>query len=44
MQDAIDVIRDRQRASASQPPPTLAELRAGSFPGIASIRYRTTCR
>jgi epsilon-lactone hydrolase len=33
MQDAIDVIRDRQRASASQPPATLAELRAGFVPG-----------
>ena len=33
MQDAIDVIRDRQRASASQPPPTLAELRAAFVPG-----------
>ena len=33
MQDAIDVIRDRQRASAGQPPPTLAGLRAGFVPG-----------
>jgi monoterpene epsilon-lactone hydrolase len=33
MQDAIDVLRDRQQASASQAPPTLAERRAGFVPG-----------
>jgi monoterpene epsilon-lactone hydrolase len=33
MQDAINVIRERQRASASQPPPTLKELRATFVPG-----------
>jgi epsilon-lactone hydrolase len=33
MQDAINVIRKRQRASASQPPPTLKELRATFVPG-----------
>ena len=33
MRDAKDALRDRQQASASQPPPTLAELRAGFTPG-----------
>ncbi len=33
MQDAIDVIRERQRASAGQPPAALAELRADFVPG-----------
>ncbi len=33
MQDVIDVLRDRQKASASQAPPTLAERRAAFTPG-----------
>jgi len=33
MQDAIETLRDRQRASAGQVPPTVAELRAGFVPG-----------
>jgi monoterpene epsilon-lactone hydrolase len=33
MQDAIDAIRARQKASASQPSPTLEELRAAFTPG-----------
>ena len=33
MQDAIDALRDRQKAGASQPPPTLAERRASFVPG-----------
>jgi monoterpene epsilon-lactone hydrolase len=33
MQDAIDVMRDRQRASAGQAPPALGELRAAFVPG-----------
>jgi epsilon-lactone hydrolase len=33
MQDAIDTLRDRQQASAGQPPPTLAERRAAFVPG-----------
>jgi epsilon-lactone hydrolase len=33
MQDAIDALRDRRKASASQPPPTLAERRAAFTPG-----------
>jgi epsilon-lactone hydrolase len=33
MQDAIDALRDRQRAGAGQAPPTLAELRATFVPG-----------
>ena len=33
MQDAIETLRDRQRASAGQVPPTLAERRAGFVPG-----------
>ena len=33
MQDAIDVLRDRRKAGASQPPPTLAERRAAFTPG-----------
>jgi monoterpene epsilon-lactone hydrolase len=33
MQDAIDALRDRQRASAGQAPPTLEELRATFVPG-----------
>ena len=34
MQDSIDALRDRQKASASQsPPPTLAESRAAFVPG-----------
>ena len=43
MQDAIDALRDRRKAGASQPPPTLAERRAAFTPGTAFIRYRTTC-
>jgi hypothetical protein len=33
MQDVIDALRDRQKASASQPPPTLEERRAAFTPG-----------
>jgi len=33
MQDAIDVLRDRQKAGAGQAPPTLAEFRAAFTPG-----------
>jgi epsilon-lactone hydrolase len=33
MQDALDVLRDRQKASAGQPPPTLEERRAAFVPG-----------
>ena len=33
MQNAIGVLRDRQRAGAGQSPPTLAELRATFTPG-----------
>jgi len=33
MQDAIDALRDRQKASSSQAPPPLAELRASFTPG-----------
>ena len=43
MQDAIDALRDRQEASASQAPPTLEERRAVLSPEIAFIRYLTTC-
>jgi hypothetical protein len=44
MQDSIDALRDRQKASASQsPPPTLAESRAAFVPGTDFIRCLTTC-
>ena len=33
MQDSIDTLRDRQKASASQAPPTLEERRAAFTPG-----------
>jgi monoterpene epsilon-lactone hydrolase len=33
MQDSIDVLRDRRKASASQAPPTLEERRAAFTPG-----------
>jgi monoterpene epsilon-lactone hydrolase len=33
MQDVIDALRDQQKASASQPPPTLEERRATFAPG-----------
>ena len=33
MQDSIDALRDRQKASASQAPPTLEERRAAFTPG-----------
>jgi len=33
MQDAMDVLGDRQKASASKAPPTLAERRAAFTPG-----------
>jgi len=33
MQDALDVLRDRQKAGAGQPPPTLEERRAAFVPG-----------
>ena len=33
MQDAIDALRDRQKASASQAPPTLEQRRAAFTPG-----------
>ena len=43
MQDAIDALRDRQKAGAGQAPATLDERRAGFVRGTACIRYRTTC-
>ena len=43
MQNLIDAIRDGQKASASQAPPTLEERRAAFAPGAALIRYLTTC-
>jgi hypothetical protein len=43
MQDLIDAFRDRQKASASQPPPALEERRAAFAPGGAFIRCLTTC-
>ena len=33
MQDVIDALRDRQKANASQAPPTLEERRAAFTPG-----------
>ena len=33
MQESLDILRERQRASADQAPPPLAELRAGFVPG-----------
>ena len=33
MQDAIDALRDRRKASASQPPTTLEQRRAAFTPG-----------
>ena len=33
MQDAIDALRDRQKAGAGQAPPALDERRAGFVPG-----------
>jgi hypothetical protein len=33
IQDAMDALRDRQKASASKAPPTLAERRAAFTPG-----------
>ena len=33
MQDSIDALRDRRKASASQAPPTLEESRAAFTPG-----------
>ena len=33
MQDVIEALRDRQKASASQPPPTLEQRRAAFIPG-----------
>ncbi len=33
MQDVIEALMDRRKASASQPPPTLAERRAAFVPG-----------
>ena len=41
MQDSIDTLRDRRKASASQAPPTLEERRAAFTPGTASIRCLT---
>jgi hypothetical protein len=43
MQDLIDALRDRQKASAGQAPPTLEERRATFAPGAAFIRCLTTC-
>jgi hypothetical protein len=43
MQDVIDALRDRQKANASQAPPTLEERRAAFVPGTAFIRCLTTC-
>ena len=33
MQDAIEALRDRQKASAGQPPPALEQRRAAFTPG-----------
>jgi hypothetical protein len=33
MQDVMDALRDRQKVSASQPPPTLEQRRAACKPG-----------
>ena len=38
MQDAIDALRDRRRASASQAPPTLEERRAAFTPADRLLR------
>ena len=43
MQDVIDALRDRQKASAGQAPPTLEERRATFTPGTVFIRCLTTC-
>ena len=43
MQDVIDALRDRQKASAGQAPPTLEERRAAFVPGTAFIQCLTTC-
>ena len=43
MQDSIDALRDRQKASASQAPATLEERRAAFPPGTAFIQCPTTC-
>ena len=43
MQDSIDALRDRQKASASQAPSTLEQRRAAFTPGTAFTRCRTTC-
>ena len=43
MLDLIDALRDRQKASASQAPPTLEERRATFTPGAALIRCPATC-
>ena len=42
MQDVIDVLRDRQKASAGQAPPTLDERRPPSPPETAFTRCLTT--
>ena len=42
MQDAINALKDRRRASASQPPATLAERRAALSPATVFIHYLTT--
>ena len=43
MQDAIDALGDRRKASAGQVPPTLEQRRPPSPPGTAFTRCRTTC-
>jgi len=43
MQGAMDALGDRQKASASKAPPTLAERRAASPLGTAFTWCLTTC-
>ena len=42
MRDLLDALRDQQRASTDQAPPTLEERRAAFAPGGAFIRCLTT--
>ena len=43
MQDSIDALRDRQKASASQAPRRWKSAAPPSSPGTAFIQCRTTC-
>ena len=42
MQDVIDTLRGQQKAAASQPSPTLEQLRAAFAPRSGSGRVRAT--